>query len=187
MDEQVLVATRKSLHGAAELLLAGPQYRAHGTIKLHVTPGGFGAVAAPPRVAGGDLVWPEGRVALAGSCRDLAALIGVDAAPPGNYPDTGGLAPDGTPLHIRMDGAGLDAMDVPDGSLQAKLQFAMFVPTADFFARLRRDQASLDLVQAFAVDPRHAGVERFITATRRQNFLVPPRRHRAFPLVELVR
>jgi hypothetical protein len=29
------------------------------------------------------------------------------------------------------------------------------------------------------------GLERFITATRRQNFLVPPRRHRAFPLLEL--
>jgi hypothetical protein len=28
------------------------------------------------------------------------------------------------------------------------------------------------------------GPERFITATRRQNFLVPPRRHRAFPLAE---
>jgi hypothetical protein len=94
-------------------------------------------------------------------------------------------APDTTPLHIRADGAGLDAMDVPDGSLQPKLQFAIFVPTADFFARLRRDQASLDLAAAFAVDPRHAGIERFITATRRQNFLVPPRRHRAFPLVEL--
>jgi hypothetical protein len=29
------------------------------------------------------------------------------------------------------------------------------------------------------------GLERFITATRWQNFLVPPRRQRAFPLVEL--
>jgi hypothetical protein len=29
------------------------------------------------------------------------------------------------------------------------------------------------------------GLERFITATRRQNFLVPPRRNRAFPLAEI--
>jgi len=94
-------------------------------------------------------------------------------------------APDSTPLHIRADGAGLDAMDVPDGSLQPKLQFAMFVPTADFFATLRRNQASPDLVGQFAVSAAHAGIERFITTTRRQNFLVPPRRHRAFPLVEL--
>jgi hypothetical protein len=94
-------------------------------------------------------------------------------------------APDSTPLHIRADGAGLDSMDVSDGSLQPKLQFAMFVPTADFFATLRRNQASPDLVGQFAVPAAHAGIERFITTTRRQNFLVPPRRHRAFPLVEL--
>ncbi|HEX3875048.1 MAG TPA: hypothetical protein VHW26_12925, partial [Solirubrobacteraceae bacterium] len=94
-------------------------------------------------------------------------------------------APDSTPLHVRADGAGLDTMDVPDRSLQPKLQFAMFVPTADLFATLRRDQASLDLVDELGVAPGHAGIERFITTTRRQNFLVPPRRHRAFPLVEL--
>ena len=40
-------------------------------------------------------------------------------------------------------------------------------------------------VQAYAVNPDDNGLERFSTATRRQNFLVPPRRHRAFPLLEL--
>jgi hypothetical protein len=35
------------------------------------------------------------------------------------------------------------------------------------------------------VDPLDNGLERFLTTTRRQNFLVPPRRNRAFPLVEL--
>jgi hypothetical protein len=30
-----------------------------------------------------------------------------------------------------------------------------------------------------------AGPAAICTATRRQNFLIPPRRHRAFPLVEL--
>jgi hypothetical protein len=91
-------------------------------------------------------------------------------------------APDTTPLHIRADGAGFDALDVPDGSKQPKLQFAMFVPTAQLFADMRRAQASPDL----GVDEGRNGIERFITATRRQNFLVPPRRHRAFPLAELV-
>jgi hypothetical protein len=51
---------------------------------------------------------------------------------------------------------------------------------------MRRNQASLDLARQFAVDDADNGLERFLTATRRQNFLVPPRRHRAFPLVELV-
>ena len=84
-----------------------------------------------------------------------------------------------------MDGPGYDPMDVPDGSSQPKLQFTAFVPTADFFARMRRNQASLDLVRKYSVADENNGLERFITATRRQNFLVPPRRHRAFPLLEL--
>lgn len=94
-------------------------------------------------------------------------------------------APDSTPLHIRADGAGFDALDVPGGARQPKLHFAMFVPTAARFADMRRAQASTDLAAEFGVGDAHNGIERFVTATRRQNFLVPPRRHRAFPLVEL--
>lgn len=94
-------------------------------------------------------------------------------------------APDGTPMHIRADGPGFDALDVPDGSPQPKLHFSIFVPTASFFATMRRSQASLDLAQRYNVPAANLGLERFLTATRRQNFLVPPRRHRAFPLVEL--
>lgn len=93
-------------------------------------------------------------------------------------------ATDRTPIHIRMDGPGFDPLDVPDGSNQPKLQFTVFVPTADFFTRMRRNQASLDLVQKYGVASDDNGLERFITATRRQNFLVPPRRHRSFPLLE---
>ncbi len=92
---------------------------------------------------------------------------------------------DHTPMHIRADGPGFDALDVPDGSQQPKLHFSIFVPTADFFATMRRNQASLDLAQQYNVPSENLGLERFITATRRQNFLVPPRRHRAFPLIEL--
>ncbi len=89
------------------------------------------------------------------------------------------------PMHIRADGPGFDAMDVPDGSMQPKVQFAIFVPTAAFFAALRRNQASPDLVAKYSVPAENVGIERFMTTTRRQNFLVPPRRRRAFPLVEL--
>jgi hypothetical protein len=107
-------------------------------------------------------------------------------------------APDGTPMHIRADGPGLDGMDVPAftpypgqaslpaGSAQFKLQFLIYVPSADFFARMRAAQAAQTLQQQFlhGADGDN-GVERFITATRRQNVLVPPRRNRAFPLIEL--
>ena len=109
-------------------------------------------------------------------------------------------AADGTPIHIRNDGPGYDGMDVPAfrtfpgpngvdmpaGTKQFKLQFLVFVPTADFFATMRMNQACQDLQKKFFPDNGgDNGIERFITATRRQNFLVPPRRHRSFPLVEL--
>lgn len=98
-------------------------------------------------------------------------------------------AADGTPMHARMDGPGFDGMDVGgtgiDGPMTPKLQFSIFVPTADFFARMRVNQASPDLTAKYGVSQNENGVERFITATRRQNFLMPPRRNRAFPLLEL--
>ncbi len=94
-------------------------------------------------------------------------------------------AADGTPLHIRVDGPGFDKLDVPDGSDQPKLQFSIYLPTAEFFRVMRVNAASLDLVEANQVPEEDNGLERFLTATRRQNFLVPPRMHRAFPLVEL--
>jgi hypothetical protein len=93
-------------------------------------------------------------------------------------------AADGTPIHIRMDGPGIDNMDVPGGSKQPKLQFTAFVPTAEFFRVMRVNQASLDLKAQFAVEDDDLGLERFLQTTRRQNFLSPPRRNRAFPLVE---
>ena len=46
-------------------------------------------------------------------------------------------AADGTPLHIRMDGPAFDSRDVPDGSNKPKLQFTVFVPTAEFFRVMR--------------------------------------------------
>jgi hypothetical protein len=63
--------------------------------------------------------------------------------------------------------------------------FTIFTPTADFFRVMRVNQASLDLVHQFGVADEDNGLERFLTATRRQNFLAPPRRNRAFPLIEL--
>jgi hypothetical protein len=91
----------------------------------------------------------------------------------------------GAPVHQRIDGPGFDAMDTTTGRNTPKLQFSGFFPSSDFFATLRRNQASLDLLDQFALDEEDHGLERFITATRRQNFLIPPRRHRAFPLIEL--
>ena len=69
---------------------------------------------------------------------------------------------------------------------QPKLHFSMFVPTAEVFERMRRYQAATDLASAYGVPQTANGLERFTTTTRRQNFLVPPRTHRAFPLLEAI-
>jgi hypothetical protein len=100
----------------------------------------------------------------------------------------------GLPLHQRLDGPGFDSLDMNVTGIPTrfrnkshpKLQFSIFVPSSAFFEDMRRNQASLDLQQRFGSDPADNGLERFLTATRRQNFLVPPRRHRAFPLVEFL-
>lgn len=95
MDSQELVATRQSLHGVAELLIAGPQHRAHGTIRLKATGDGFGGAVSPVRVAGSELVWEGGRAPLTGTYRELAAAAGIDVgAPVGVYSDTTGMDPD---------------------------------------------------------------------------------------------
>ncbi|MDT7580529.1 MAG: hypothetical protein QOK35_1793 [Pseudonocardiales bacterium] len=99
MDEDTLSRTRLSLHAVAEQLLAGPQHRSHGTIRLRVTPGGFGQVAGPWRVERTDLVGPDRRVPLAGTVAEVAAAAGVEAAAPTIYGDHADLAAD-APLTV---------------------------------------------------------------------------------------
>lgn len=85
--DETYVATRRQLRGVAESLIAGPQYRTSGTIRLAVRPDGFAGVALPIAVHGTELIWPNGSAALAGPLHVLADLAGVQARPPdGVYP-----------------------------------------------------------------------------------------------------
>ncbi|QIS13338.1 hypothetical protein [Nocardia arthritidis] len=89
MDDALYRKTRETLHAVAELVIAGPQHREFGTIRLGVVEGGFGGVTLPVSVRGAELVWDGGRAPLSGSYRELAALAGVQAGPPeGVYQDT---------------------------------------------------------------------------------------------------
>ncbi|HET6212880.1 MAG TPA: hypothetical protein VFE14_08420 [Micromonosporaceae bacterium] len=106
-------------------------------------------------------------------------LYGSTPPAPAGYPDPF------PPVHHRMDGAGFDDLDSPDGVLRPKRQFSVFVPSADLFAAIRRRHASLDPHADLDAGEWETCLAHFIAATRRQNFLVPPRRHRAFPLLEL--
>jgi hypothetical protein len=85
-------ATRASLHGVAELLMAGPQRRANRSIQLVVTDDGFGTgeLPGPPwRIAlrGDEIVVgtdQQRSIPLQGTFAELAEAIGVTAEPPVN-------------------------------------------------------------------------------------------------------
>jgi len=80
----------------AEILLAGPQYRRSGTIRLRVVPGGFATTKAPElRVEGAELVVGEQRLALPGNTpAGLAAVADIDAGVPDIYDDHSGVRGD---------------------------------------------------------------------------------------------
>jgi hypothetical protein len=100
MDQDELAVTRRSLHGVAELVLAGPQYRATGKLRLAVVPGGFATTLTPRlRVDGPWVAGPEGATAAihGHTPRAIGAELGVVAGrPEGAYAGGSGVAPDET-------------------------------------------------------------------------------------------
>jgi hypothetical protein len=108
MGYEELSVTRRSLHAVAELVLAGPQYRATGKLRLRVVPGGFATVLEPElRVVGTGVVGDGGAaVPIDGhTARAIGAELGVQAGrPEGVYADGAGVDPDET-LTLRPDRA----------------------------------------------------------------------------------
>ena len=109
----------------------------------------------------------------------------------------GTLYPAGTPIPHRADFNTLDhpfswtatpAADRAGKGPRAGLHFVVFNPSSDDFnrGRLAMD-GRLPGGRVLRFDPgkRGQGFNDVLTSTHRQNFLVPPRAHRAFPLSEL--
>jgi hypothetical protein len=92
--------TRRSLHGVAELLLAGPQYRTTGKLALRVTPGGFATTA-------GALLGVDGTLLV----RAEEVITGLDGV---SYFDLALLARvvPGAPKDLYHDGSGASAQDI---------------------------------------------------------------------------
>jgi hypothetical protein len=97
---EVYVDSRRQLRGVAESLIAGPQYRAAGTIRLAVRPDGFAGAAVPLAVHGSQLIWPNGAAALAGPVQAVADAAGVDAGPPDGVYEIVDPLPTDAVLHI---------------------------------------------------------------------------------------
>jgi hypothetical protein len=92
MGQEVLAATRRSLHAVAELVLAGPQYRAIGKLRLQVIPDGFATVGRPGLRAVGTQVDDAGGVAVTingRTAREIGAELGVTAGQPEGAYDGG--------------------------------------------------------------------------------------------------
>ncbi|MET7768887.1 hypothetical protein [Nocardia sp. NPDC005366] len=91
MDDTTYRMTRASLHGVAELLIAGPQYRIFETIRLRAALGGFGGVRLAVSAVGTELVGPGGRVPLEGTYGAIASALDLVPGPPeGVYADGSG-------------------------------------------------------------------------------------------------
>jgi hypothetical protein len=111
-----LATTRRSLHGLAELLLAGPQHAACAEISLRPVPGGFGTTHTPDlRIEGTDVVAGDRRAPIDGHTpRELAGALGIEAT---------GLA------HDYSDGSGVTQDDVlwvdPDAAARIETAYAL--------------------------------------------------------------
>lgn len=121
MIDPVLSETRRALHAVAELVLAGPQHRASGDIRLQVCPGGFRTVTTPDlRVIGTDVVADGQPHPIAGTAAQLGVAVGVAAGEPADvYREGSGVGID-EELLLDADAARriLDAYETGDAALR---------------------------------------------------------------------
>ncbi len=92
-------------------------------------------------------------------------------------------SPEGQALQLRVDFNTMDALDGPAPA--PGLHFLAFTPGAKIFHQSRLSMDAADIAAQYGIPSQANGINAFLRVTRRQNFLVPPRAHRAFPLVEL--
>ena len=95
----------------------------------------------------------------------------------------GSRSAEGQALQLRVD---FNTMDAMGGDAPAPgLHFLAFTPGSRIFHRSRQGMDAIDIAKHHGISSYANGINAFLHVTRRQNFLVPPRTHRAFPLVEL--
>ncbi|GHO76413.1 hypothetical protein KSD_41840 [Ktedonobacter sp. SOSP1-85] len=109
---------------------------------------------------------------------------GVDYPTGTTIPARGDFNTVDNPFHYTSD----PAADHYSSTPAAGLHFIVFQPTIAIFNRVRLAMDGHYSDQALSVAPRspHAGINSVLFTTHRQNYLVPPRGHRSFPLAELL-
>jgi hypothetical protein len=139
----------------------------------------------------GDVRWQHQITGAIGHSSSLQPVTRLQSAHRG--PD-GTRYPPGTAIPIRADFNTLDnpffsadpSSVIRDGPA-AGLHFVMFNPSSDDFERNRLAMDGVFPDGSLGLTPRSRGqgLNSILRTTHRQNFLVPPRRHRSFPLAEL--
>ncbi len=125
------------------------------------------------------------------------ALSVVDSTASKTKSNYGESYPAGTTIPVRGDFNTLDNpfqyTSDPTGDHYSKepaagLHFLMFQPTIEFFNNVRLAMDGHFPGETLSVSPHstHAGINSVLQTTHRQNYLVPPRRHRSFPLAEFL-
>jgi hypothetical protein len=100
--------------------------------------------------------------------------------------------PRGTVFFLRQD---FNTVENPfgfstDGAVSAQprpgVHFVGLGPSAQHFEKMRREMDSQDLKARHGLAEENLGFTKMLTTTHRQNYLLPPRAHRSFPLAELL-
>jgi hypothetical protein len=104
----------------------------------------------------------------------------------------GKTLPKGTVFFLRQD---FDTVENPfefwaegpvDPTPKPGVHFIGMAPSAQLFERMRREMDGVELQQRYNLPDENVGFTKLLTTTHRQNYLLPPRAHRAFPLAELL-
>jgi hypothetical protein len=125
------------------------------------------------------------------------SLSVVDSTASRTKSNYGEIYPAGTTIPVRGDFNTLDnpfqytsnpTGDRFNSQPAAGLHFLMFQPTIGIFnsVRLAMDGHFPDETLSVSPHSAHAGINSVLQTTHRQNYLVPPRRHRSFPLAEFL-
>jgi hypothetical protein len=100
--------------------------------------------------------------------------------------------PRGTVFFLRQDfntvenPFGFWADGAVDAVPRAGVHFIGFGPSAQHYERMRREMDSQDLKADHGLAEEDLGFTKMLVTTHRQNYLLPPRAHRSFPLAELL-
>lgn len=104
----------------------------------------------------------------------------------------GEVVPKGTVFFLRQD---FNTVENPfsfsvegavSGAPRAGVHFIGFGPSSQHYELMRREMDGVEHQKRYQLPDENLGFTKFLDTTHRQNFMLPPRAHRSFPLAELV-